>query len=154
MSKPVVVFLVGHANWGKSQTLAALTGGSSYQRRITIKGHEFYIRRMSNDDDPKGLIAFAERVVATEKPNLIVAFCPNFTEPKAKTQFILSTLKNKGYSMFFFVLEHQYGTTETITQPEINQLKKAGAVEVYPLQKEAVVRAVAFQAFIANGVIA
>ncbi len=76
MPKGKIAFVVGHANWGKSKTLSALTNGNYRLRRTTIAEDEFFIRRMSNDDQPKGYIKFMLSLDPALRPYLIAALCP------------------------------------------------------------------------------
>ncbi len=75
MTKGRVVFVVGHARWGKSRTLRALTI-NPHRRRIQLGGVEFSIRRMSNDDRPDEFYDFIRDVQPADKSDLIVAFLP------------------------------------------------------------------------------
>lgn len=153
MNKPIAVLIVGHADWGKSRTLRELTNGNFRQRRITIKGTEFFIRRMSNDDDPEGFIIFVENLDATAKPQLLATFCPKFTAT-GRAKYILQTLQNKKYKLYFFIIEHQYGTDEVVTRDEIANLRQFGTVKIYSQRSESAERARALRTFISNDVVA
>jgi hypothetical protein len=68
-NKGMAYLLVGrHHNWGKSQTLKALTGGSTHKHWIDIiskkdgKTYPFFIRRMSNTDKPESFMDFIKAV--------------------------------------------------------------------------------------------
>jgi hypothetical protein len=154
MSNKKVAFIVGHANWGKSSTLRALTNNDYRQRRITIGGFDFFIRRMSNDDRPEGYIEFMNSIDFTTKPYLIAALCPQFKNPEAGTELILSALREKGYKLYFWVIEHQYGKNAIIDTEEIQTLRKFGKVEVYTETSEAAARSRSFKHFVSNIVIA
>ena len=150
MSERRAFFLVGHARWGKSSTLRALTGG--LHRSITIGAITLHIRRMSNDDDPVELLKFIEAVEPKGKENLLIALCPNFTDAPARTNAILTTLHDKGYRFFFFVMERQYKSEGRIAPDEIAKLRNAGFVEVYSGRGEADLRARKLRSFIVNAV--
>jgi len=79
MNNKKIVFVVGHENWGKSKTLKALTDNNRYVKNYELGGHEWFIRRMSNDDQPDGYYDFMD---VLSKPYLIAAFCPNFDEER------------------------------------------------------------------------
>jgi len=153
MYKGKIAFVVGHAHWGKSQTLRALTSGAFRLRRTTIDGIEFFIRRMSNDDQPAGYIEFMKTIDPTFRPHLIAALCPQFDDLAAATSTILTTVRANGYQLFFWVIEHQYGTTEVVSEKEIQQLRGFGKVEVFSLSAEATARARSFKQFISNVVL-
>jgi hypothetical protein len=55
MVKGKAFFVVGHKNWGKSETLTALTNGNYHIRNWDIRGESFFVRRMSDDDRPKDM---------------------------------------------------------------------------------------------------
>lgn len=154
MPKKKIAFVVGHTQWGKSSTLRALTNDDFYQRRATIGGLEFFIRRMSNDDKTLEYIEFMKSIDPTTKPNLIAALCPQFEDPDAKTELILTTLHKKGYQLFFWVIEHQYGTDAVVSTKEIQSLRKFGKVEVFSKIAEAVARSRSFRQFVSNVVLA
>lgn len=152
MSKGKAFVLVGHRNWGKSWTLEALTYGSAHVRWLTIGERYFFIRRMSNDDvttnRPDRFWDFVKGLDPNAYPNLIVTLCPNFTESLPKTKQVLQHL-SRGYELFFFVLRHKYGSDSTITDEEIERLKKFGTVKVYTKRDaEPDTRAKAFRDFI------
>ena len=150
MAKGQVVFVVGHARWGKSRTLRAFAGGS--RRLIQLRGIEFFIRRMSNDDRPKEFYDFIRQVRPSDKPGLIVAFCPKFQEPQ--TRRCLERLRQKGYKLFFWVLRQQYGDEQFVKPNEIATLRKYGRVRVYESgHREADIRARALRIFIENTVL-
>src|SRR5688572_190169 len=132
MPKGKAFVLVGHKNWGKSRTLKALTDGSAHLQTLTIGEHDFFIRRMSNDDvtnnRPDRFWDFVKELDPKTKPNLIVTLCPNFTQSLPKTKQVLQHL-SRGYRLFFFVLQHKYVSESTITDEEIERLKKFGTVK-------------------------
>lgn len=146
-----IVFVVGHENWGKSKTLSALTENNFHKKYYEINDISWFIRRMSNDDDTKGYYEFMENLDVKNKPNIIVAFCPNFDEERSKkTVDILNILKNKGYNLFFWVIEHQFITKNKMNPLFINQLKNFGKIEVYSKLEEANIRSVCLKEFIEN----
>ncbi|MEX3639661.1 hypothetical protein [Paraburkholderia sp. BR14320] len=154
MSKPKIAFVVGHSNWGKSHTLRALTNGSRYQRRLTVKDVEFLIRRMSNDDLPESFIQFMATADPQSIPAIIAALCPNFQDESAATDSVLTELRTKGYRLFFWVMEQQYGTANTMPAGDISRLRKYGTVVVFPKVAEATTRARSFRKFVSDVVLA
>ncbi|MDH2916567.1 MAG: alpha/beta hydrolase [Gallionella sp.] len=153
MSNGKIAFVVGHANWGKSKTLRALTNDNYRVNRIMIGGVDFFIRRMSNDDQAEGYLNFMNDVHPAIKPNLIAALCPNFHEPEAATFSILTDLRSKGYQLFFWVIKHQFGTADAVTENQINRLSEFGMVEVFSKQVEASARSKAFKQFVLDVVL-
>ena len=151
MPKGKIAFVVGHAHWGKSSTLRALTNGDFRVRRTTIAGDEYFIRRMSNDDQSEGYIKFMMSLDPALRPYLIAALCPQFDEPAAATDSILATLRTKGYQLFFWVIEHQYGTSKIVAAEEIKRLRGFGKVEVFSSPSaEAAARSNYFKLFVKN----
>jgi len=150
MHKGKIAFVVGHERWGKSQTLSALTNGNFRLRRITIAGVKFFIRRMSNDDQPDGYIKFMKSINPARRPYLIAALCPRFNNHATETNSILSTLRAKGYQLFFWVIEHQYRTSAVVKTKEIKRLRKFGKVNVFSARAEAAARSASFKRFVSN----
>ncbi len=148
MSQPKIVFIVGHANWGKSSTLRALTGGSHHVRAIELKESRFLLRRMSNDDRPESFKKLLSRLDPSYWPHVIAALCPKFQDGDDGLESILESLRGKGYRLFFWVMEHQFGTAEKIRATELTSLRRFGKVEVYSPRSEAHVRAAKFRTFV------
>jgi hypothetical protein len=149
-----IVFVVGHANWGKSKTLAALTEDNTHRRWWKIAGEEFFIRRMSNDDFPEGYAEFMESLAPTSKPFVIAAFCPNFGDDRRQeTEDTLRELQGKGYVLFFWVIEHQYGTSMTVTADTVTRLRTFGTTEVFTERAEPDRRAENLRRFIVDVVL-
>jgi hypothetical protein len=150
MAKRRAVFVVGHAHWGKSRTLRALTDG--LHRYVSIGTVKFFIRRMSNDDRPDEFYDFVDAIDASERPDLILAFCPTIQEQQTRT--CLETLRKKGYRLYFWVLRNQYGSKAVIGPNEITTLARYGQVYVSG-QGHAVdtTRAKALRLFIRNAVL-
>jgi hypothetical protein len=144
------ILIVGHENWGKSLTLRALTNGSSYQRHIVIAGVQFFIRRMSNDDQPDGYFDFIRAIDPGTIPNLIATLCANFQRTEARTDQILQILRSKGYQIVFWVIRHQYGTDSVVTPDQVARLRTYGIVEIHDARSEAAVRARQFHTFVSN----
>jgi len=126
--KPKAFLVVGHSNWGKSLTLIALTNNDWRVRRFIIGKHEFYIKRMSNDDSPRSLCTFVDRVDPDEKPYILATLCPSFIgisksadNPAKRTEEILKTLSKK-YDIYAFVLTERWKSCECISTAEINKL--------------------------------
>jgi hypothetical protein len=126
--------IVGHSNWGKSQTLRKLTSNSRRIKYFDISGANFFVRRMSNDDDEKKLLKFVSDATKY-KMNLIVAFCPVFDKNR-ESRKILDIL-SKDFSLFFFVLKHKYASDLTISDDETNVLRDFGDVSLYNKRNEA-----------------
>jgi len=145
---PKAVCLVGHEDWGKSETLYHLVGGSRHKGWITINNLNVFVRHMSNDDIPDSFIDFINNISTEIKPYIVVALCPNFKDPEAKTDYILKTIIKKGYGLHFWVLRYKYGSNYGITAEEINELKKHGEVTVYSEKTEAEVRTTAFREYL------
>lgn len=152
--KPTIFFVVGHENWGKSHTLRFLTNGNWRARKVVIKGAKFFIRRMSNDDQPKSYIEFMKKLSPEKHRLLIAALCPNFERANAKTETILASLKAKGYKLYFWVIQKQYGTNEKVRQDEISELRKYGSVELLRDEVEANKRAAEFRSYVESKVMA
>jgi hypothetical protein len=152
MIKGRVVFVVGHANWGKSRTLRALTDGNVHQRRIQLGEAEFFIRRMSNDDRPDDFYDFVREVQPLRRPDLILAFCPKFQEPQPRR--CLEQLQSKSYRLFFWVLRERYANGRFVTPDEIATLGEYGRVEIFDSGRAREhARARALRSFIENTVL-
>jgi hypothetical protein len=156
MPKPKIAFVVGHENWGKSETLRALTNGDRYQKKCEIGGVEFFVRRMSNDDIPEthSFEKFMNSLDPTKNPNIIAALCPNFQDVDRATELVLESLRKKGYQLFFWVMENQYGTDRAIAANDISHLRTVGEVEVVSGMHEANARASNFKRFVTGVVLA
>ena len=151
MSNKKVVFVVGHENWGKSKTLKALTDSDRYIKNYEIGGQKWFIRRMSNDDQPAGYYDFMDNLT---KSNLIAAFCPNFDDARyGITVDLLDKLDNKGYELYFWVLETQFTSGKKMCSNYIDKLKGYGTVEVYSQNDEASIRASKLREFIEKSVL-
>ena len=148
--KPKVVCLVGHENWGKSETLYYLVGESRHKGWLAINDIDIFVRHISNDDRPNSFIDFITNVKVDNKPCLITALCPNFTNPEARTEYILKTVRKKGYKLYFWVLYNQYGKSDVINTEDINRLQQYGEVEVYKGKSEAPARAKILKTYISK----
>jgi len=148
--KPVAAFIVGHEDWGKSETLYYLVGKSRHRGWISINNTNVFVRHMSNDDIPDSFIDFINKVTPQKKPNIIAALCPNFTNPEVKTEYSLNNLRNKGYRLYFWVMRYKYGSSYGITNEEIEKLKEFGGVEIYSLKTEGNKRAEAFKEYLSR----
>lgn len=152
MTQPRAVFVVGHSNWGKSRTLRALTDGNAHRRYVQLRGVEFFIRRMSNDDRPDEFYAFVNSLRPSHTPQLIAAFCPSFGDPRA--QRCLDHLVHHGYGLFFWVMRRAYLAARVVTADEIGRLRASGTVEIYDRgDAEDGVRATALRQFVENSVL-
>lgn len=124
------VILVGHANWGKSKTLKALTKGVIQYRYYDLAGRKFYIRRMSNDDRPDMFTKFINRLPKISDQDLLLTLCPDFTYKKACTEHALKRLLAT-HGLYFFVLKHSYTSKRSVSDDEIRELRRYGAVQVF-----------------------
>lgn len=146
VSNKKIVFVVGHENWGKSKTLKALTDNNRYIKNYKLGGHDWFIRRMSNDDQPDGYYNFMDSLT---KSYLIAAFCPNFDDDRYKiTVNLLSELKRKGYELYFWVLKTQFSSGDKMPSNYIDKLRDFGTVEIYSQNCEADIRASELRKFI------
>jgi hypothetical protein len=154
MEKGKAFVLVGHEQWGKTQTLIKLTG-SKNSRNINISGKDFKINRPSNDDIseqqrlPNHVIKFIAESFIYNVSQVIITLCPNFENPKRCTMPILEFLKYK-YDIYFWVMRKKWGTDEVIYQREIDELYDYGVVEIFEEKVRASIRAKAFRDFIEN----
>jgi hypothetical protein len=152
MSKGKAFLVVGHEDYGKSETLRALTGGRRYHS-WKIESIVFFIRRMSNDDYPDKFLKKVSKLDPDETPHVIAALCPTFRNKKKLPviRAILRALK-RHYKLFFFVLRHKgMNPKETIPKDEIDHLKPYGIVKVFkPEGAKPKVIAKALQRFITN----
>jgi hypothetical protein len=151
MSKGKAFLVVGHKNWGKSSMLRALTDDSRYPRKWPIKSAEFFVRRMSNDDDPGALVKFAEALDPLVTPYLIATLCPTFNDSKAfpALKRTLSAFKAK-YNVFFFALRHKCSNPDVMLKDEeIDKLERYGKVEIFQSEgAKSVAIAKAFRRFV------
>jgi hypothetical protein len=154
-----IAFVVGHENWGKSRTLSGLKEiCESRGRRLIIRDTEFLVRSMSNDDKPDSYIDFMN---STSRPAIIAALCPkfkklkNYEDSRKSIDETLQFLRQRGYHLFFWVIEHQWAGTGRITQEEIEELRRNGVVEVFEGRNvESKSRARRFRAFVSDVVLA
>jgi len=161
MQQKRVSFVVGHEHWGKSRTLRALTNGDSYQRKITIGGVEFYVRRTSNDDFPERYVEFMNSRDPNTMPNLIASLCPkfeklnNYDNTLKIADAVLRALRGKGYQLFFWVIEHRWGNpASVVTENEISELYRYGPVQVFSeIDAKDSVRAAELRTFVADVVL-
>ena len=122
--KAQAFFVVGHSNWGKSQTLRALAGPHQV-RRWSVKGRDFFVRRMSNDDLSDKWMKFIKQLDPARRSHVIAALCP-----KTDALDLLGTLKDK-YNLFFWVLRHSYEGYGAISAQEEDALRALGTVVVF-----------------------
>jgi hypothetical protein len=140
MSKPAVVLVVGHRQWGKSRTIRALARKPGW---VTIAGRRYFVRIMSNDDQKKKYGAFVVAVRPKRKPFLLAAYCP-----EVGSQPLLGTLARK-YRVYAFVLKRNYRNGKSVLPNEIARLGAHAKVKVYaPFRRPAATRAKALERFI------
>ena len=144
--KACVIFLVGHANWGKSETLFYLANRSRHKALINIGDNRFFIRHMSNDDYPSNYFDLLKRIEIYFRPYMIAPLCPIISDNKIENLF--NQLKDKGYELFFWIMKHQYRNDNSIKQEEIDFLKQFGKTSIYSNREEANIRASIFKDYI------
>ena len=150
--KQIAFILVGHSNWGKSQTLKLLTDNNPYIRYWEINGKKFFIRRMSNDDEAEGLLNFVRKLNPTKKPLLVLTLCPDFTNYKKRTLDILNVL-HQNYRLFIYVLKYPSNPkrqSAKISDEEIEQIRSHGETLVWPDLVDAETHKVEFARFISE----
>ena len=154
MKKKVFIY-VGHSNWGKSMALKMLTGGSSSKKIANISGHIVRVRKMSNDDDGKGLLDWVVAIPRINYQRFIIAFCPQFPpvsgEPTIEQNRGLDILLElqKTNELFFFIQKEKFNdTTQQISQNEINWMLNYGIVQILSGQNPNSTRATEFENFI------
>lgn len=156
MQSKRAAFVVGHEHWGKTRTLRALMQICAGEgRRVTIGDQEFFVRATSNDDRPKH---YREFMTSTEWSYLVAALCPkfkklsNFDNPRKEADEVLQGLQQRGYRLFFWVIEHKWSAPSRVVEPnEINELRRYGTVEIFAGQRvEAEQRAREFRDFVMN----
>lgn len=133
MQKGKAFAVVGHKQWGKSETLKALSSGNAHARRQVIKSREFFIRHMSNDDYPRSFYALINSLDPARWPYVIAAMCPTFVDKKQRA-VLIETLRSfkKRYELFFFVLRTDYHRHKRrISDDEIRNLERFGTVRVF-----------------------
>ncbi len=158
MNKKLVAFVVGHEHWGKSHTLRALIKICGHNaRRATIGGFDFFVRKTSNDDEPK---KYREFMKHTPGPHLIAALCPKFeklensqTDKKLVDQ-TLRKLQRRGFTLIFWVIKHKCSNpTESICKHEISELCRYGKVKVFArIRTNPSQRAKKFRSFVSNNI--
>lgn len=148
--KAKVFCVVGNENWGKSETLYYLVGESRHRGWIKLNNIDLFVRHMSNDDLPDSFINFVAALESENKPYVILALCPSFAKEEAQTEYILSTLRQKGYELYFWVLHGQYGSSEAVSASDIETLRKYGEVNLYKEKSEAPKRAEALKKYISK----
>jgi hypothetical protein len=148
MEKGKAFAVVGHKHWGKSTTLLLLTDGRQLHR-FTIKGREFRIKRMSNDDVPVSFFLWLKKLKVDDCPGIIIALCPTFLDKRLNAKLVaaLASLRTQ-YDLFFFVLRQRYKPPDRIKDEEIEGLEKFGKVKVFNSRAEGKSRAAAFKKFI------
>jgi hypothetical protein len=134
MAKGKAFFLVGHEDWGKSETLKALTNGNRHRRYWPINGNRFFIRRMSDDDKPKEYKHFLEtRLIRDQRPYVLAALCPTLDKrlDNKLLRDLLSAVK-RSYEVFFFVLRNKGDNpVKIIRDDEIAAFDALGTTKVY-----------------------
>jgi hypothetical protein len=155
-----LAFVVGHENWGKSETLRALIDISDgHGRKVTIDGSEFLVRRMSNDDKPRSYRNFMNSI---SRPYAIAALCPkfkklqNYDDPMKVIDAVLQSLRERGYGLFFWVIEHKWREpARVIGREELAELRQYGTVGMFQGRDvEAGERARRLRSFVSNVVLA
>ena len=106
--KAKMIFVVGHANWGKSETLRHLVGDSRHRSWAIWNSLPLYVRHMSNDDVPRSFYNFLNGVDPVSKPCVVAPVCPNPPNVEPKLQKTFDSLKRRGYDLYFWVMVHQF----------------------------------------------
>ena len=112
---PQAFFAVGHNNWGKSRTLRALTGGLHRIRNFPLDNRPFQIRRSSNDDELQRWTRLLDGLNPTSHTHVILTVCPT-----PASQPVLARLRQRGYGLFFWIIRHNWQTTDrslTVKRP-------------------------------------
>ena len=134
--KGYAFLIVGHSNFGKSETLWALTDYAEKRGKqppCTIAGVDFFVRRMSNDDapyqNPRSYEEFVEAIGAEPERyrNFISAFCPRFSEKK--TERFLSAFKER-HDVYAMVIRQSHKGDATVSDEEIALLSKYLAPDI------------------------
>lgn len=140
--------LVGHSNWGKSETIFSLKDNDIKKQHVIIKNRWILVRSRSNDDIRKELLVMIKKIVKLDYREIIVLLCPKFDKRDShNTLKILNELLKK-YKLYFFVLEKKYGFDKTIKRTEVGKLKKFGKLKILKGAKESKVRAKEFKKYI------
>lgn len=142
-----IFFVCGHSNWGKSKTLGRLTG-SKDKKWVPIAGANFWVRKMSNDDRPGDYMDKMGSLNPESDRWVVAALCPAFGKPDTDPADLLNSLRERGYDLHFWVIEHQYAGTGRVPAEEISQLQALGDVEVFSTRAEAEDRERALRTFI------
>ena len=135
-------FVVGHERWGKSSTLAALTGGNPHVKWHSVGGRDFFIRRMSNDDIPADWDTFLDALDPAQKPHVILTVCP-----KVAAMPVLQRLRSR-YDLHFWVMQQSWDGKRVITAGEEHSLRSLGVADVFVQRVPPAQRAPAFKQFI------
>ena len=118
------------------------------QRRVQIAGASFWVREMSNDDQPDEHWAEKQRRLRPEaKPLVILTVCPDrFAEG------VLNSLR-RYYNLYFWVIcrAAQDNDDRVICNKELQMLRSVGkVVEEFKLKESPAHRARKFKAFVAR----
>jgi hypothetical protein len=153
MTRKLIIFVVGHEDWGKTRTLNSLKANYPSQgRRIWVEDTEFLVRTMSNDDMWESYTRF---MADTSRSAIIAALCPKFKALMSPAEIsgkaidgLLNSLKLRGYELIFWVIERQWGTKRKITPGELSELRRFGTVTILSEQVESNVRAAKLYEFV------
>ena len=148
---PQAFFVVGHAQWGKSTTLAALAGNlGPHGRTLYCDSRRFQVWHMSNDDIPERWKEIVEQLNPSEQSHVVMALCP-----KPDVQPLLKSLLQKKYDLFFWIIQRSHngyprsqGDGRVISLDEEQVLRLLGTVEVFTQLADHSARATAFENFI------
>lgn len=147
--KKQAFILVGHPQWGKSETLARFTDDDRHTKHLYFFEEDFYVRRKSNALGDNKLEQFARGLGLRIWENyLIMTLCPAFEEGR-RTRIILESLDTV-YDLHFFVLRNNFNCDRIVSDEEIEVLKMYGQVEVLEEYLESVDRSHRFTQFIAD----
>jgi hypothetical protein len=151
MTKGKAFVVVGHSNWGKSETLRVLTDGSYKMQHCIINDIFIKVKKMSNDDIPISLIKFLKTADPKTWPYIIVALCPDFNDDSKMTRELLELIQQK-YDIYFWILKHAYSDARVIEDTEISILSAYGSICIYERQEEAKHRAKDLEKYIITNI--
>jgi len=140
--------LVGHSNWGKSETIYSLKDDDRKKQHVIIKKAWILVRSRSNDDIKHELLIMIKKIVKMDYKVIIILLCPRFDKKDTRNTLKILNELIKKYSLYFFVLEKKYGIDKTIRRTEIGKLKRYGRVKVLKGENERNIRAKEFKKYI------
>lgn len=145
MTKKYDAFIVvGYANWGKSETVN-LAFPEKRNGWITLINKKFFMRKMSNSDDPLSYELFIRKMSNSDDPksyikfiknkslrNLILTFNPDIDNELYFSKKNLELL-SKAHNCYFYILKNNFNKIDEkqiIKEEHINFLYNFGQVKV------------------------